>query len=444
MARDIDNDTPIENEQQLAAYLAEGCKDISQFRVGTEHEKFVYDTRTGNPVPYEGEHGIRSLLEGMQHLLGWQPIMEGKTLIGLADVTGGGAISLEPGGQFELSGAPLKTLHETSCEVRAHMAQVHQIAGPLGLDFFAQGTCPHWSREDIPVMPKGRYKIMSSYMPKVGTRGLDMMFRTCTVQANLDFASEADMARKMRVSIALQPLATALFANSPDLDGRPTGYLSTRSWIWLDTDNARSGMLPRVFEAGFGFESYVDWALDVPMYFVKRGAAYHDVAGLSFRDFLKGRLQGFENQRPTMADWINHLSTLFPEVRLKRYLEMRGADSGPIEMITALPAFWVGILYDPDNLQTLDHLLQPLTEQDRQQLREDVPAKGLETPMLGRSLREWGRDVVAMASLGLARRGFLDHAGCDESKYLEPLLRILDGQPLPGRFASLLHQEAAS
>src|SRR6202166_2681412 len=350
MARDQIDMTPIETRDELVAWLEAGCKPKAQFRVGTEHEKFAFTEKDHRPVPYAGKRGIRALLEGMQHLLGWDPIMDGDNIIGLFDVTGGGAISLEPGGQFELSGAPVETVHKTCSELMSHLAQVREVAKPLGIGFLGMGMTPNWTRADMPMMPKGRYKIMTNYMPKVGTLGLDMMYRTCTVQANLDFASEADMVKKLRVSLALQPVATALFANSPFTEGKPNGYLSFRSEIWRDTDTDRSGMLPWAFEAGMGFERWADYALDVPMYFVKHGERYVDVAGQSFRDLMAGKLPGMPGTRATISDWANHISTIFPEVRLKRYLEMRGSDSGPWRRLPSLTAFWVGLLYDEDSL----------------------------------------------------------------------------------------------
>src|SRR5437588_6898355 len=329
MARDQIDMTPIETREELVAWFEAGSKPKSQFRIGTEHEKFSFAIEDNKPVPYAGRRSIHALLEGMQHLLGWEPIMEGPNIIGLFDVTGGGAISLEPGGQFELSGAQLDSVHQTSSELMAHLAQVREVARPLRIGFLGLGMTPTWTRAQMPKMPKGRYKIMTAYMPKVGTLGLDMMYRTCTVQTNLDFASEADMVKKLRVSLALQPIATALFANSPFTEGKINGFVSFRSEIWRRTDADRSGMLPWPFEPGMGFERYVDYALDVPMYFVKRGERYIDVAGQSFRDLLQGRLPDLLGERATMSDWINHLSAIFPEVRLKRYLEMRGSDGGP-------------------------------------------------------------------------------------------------------------------
>src|SRR5712671_4543169 len=329
MARDQVDMTPIEARDELVAWFEAGIKPKEEFRIGTEHEKFAFTVEGHRPVPYQGRRSIRSLLEGMQHLLGWEPIIEDGNIIGLFDVTGGGAISLEPGGQFELSGAPVETVHQTQSELMAHLAQVREIATPLGIGFLGLGMTPSLSRAQIPMMPKGRYKIMTEYMPKVGRYGLDMMYRTCTVQTNLDFCSETDMVKKLRVSVALQPVATALFSNSPFTEGKPNGFLSFRSEIWRDTDNARSGMIPWAFEDGMGFERWVDFALDVPMYFVKRGDTYVDVAGSSFRDFFAGRNNSLPGERPTLSDWANHLSTIFPEVRLKRYLEMRGADGVP-------------------------------------------------------------------------------------------------------------------
>ncbi|MFS8038529.1 glutamate--cysteine ligase [Xanthobacter sp. AM11] len=421
MARDTLDATPISARDELVAWMEQGSKPERAFRIGTEHEKIPFTLSRHEPVPYEGQKGIRKLLEGMRHLLGWEPIMEGDTIIGLADVTGGGAISLEPGGQFELSGAPVSTIHETCAELNAHLAQVREVAEPLGIGFLGIGMSPKWSRTETPVMPKGRYKIMAGYMPKVGSYGLDMMFRTCTVQVNLDFSSEADMVKKMRVGLALQPVATALFANSPFTEGRPNGFLSFRSEIWRDTDNARSGMLPFAFEDGFGFERYVDYALDVPMYFVKRGDAYIDVSGSSFRDLLAGRHPLLPGETATLSDWVNHLSTIFPEVRLKRFLEMRGADAGPWAKLCALPAFWVGLLYDRQALDAAWELVKDWSAEDRQKLRDDVPRLALHAQIGGRSLREIARTTLALSSAGLKRRGFHDRLGRDETRFLEPL-----------------------
>jgi glutamate--cysteine ligase len=420
MARDQVDLTPIERRDELVAWLAQGIRPKSQFRIGTEHEKFGFTLEGHCPVPYDGPRGIRALLEGMEHLLGWEPIMEGPNIIGLYDVTGGGAISLEPGGQFELSGAQVETVHQTSRELMAHLAQVREVAQPLHIGFLGIGMAPSWSRADMPRMPKGRYKIMTAYMPKVGTLGLDMMYRTCTVQTNLDFSSEADMVKKLRVSLALQPVATALFANSPFTDGKPNGFLSFRSEIWRDTDNDRAGMLPWAFEPGMGFERWVDYALDVPMYFIKRDE-YIDVAGKSFRDLLAGKVPGMSGVRATISDWANHLSSIFPEVRLKRYLEMRGADSGSLPNLLALPALWVGVLYDDAALDAAWDLVKDWTAEERQKLRDDVPKLALAAKVHGRTVFELATDVVKLARAGLARRQRLDVSGQDETRYLEVL-----------------------
>src|ERR1700675_2142704 len=421
MARDQVDMTPIETRDELVAWFAAGAKPREKFRVGTEHEKFAFTLARHEPVPYEGPRSIRALLEGMQLLLGWDPIMEGPNIIGLSDVTGGGAISLEPGGQFELSGAPVATIHRTCSELMAHLAQLRQVAEPLGIGFLGLGMTPTWTRAEVPVMPKGRYRIMTAYMPKVGDHGLDMMYRTCTVQANLDYSSESDMVKKLRVSLALQPVATAMFANSPFTEGKPNGFLSFRSEIWRDTDPDRSGMLPWAFESGMGFERWVDYALDVPMYFVKRGEKYIEVAGQSFRDLLAGRLPGLPDERATISDWSNHISSIFPEVRLKRYLEMRGADGGPWRRLAALPAFWVGILYDDACLAAAWDIVKDWTSQERQTLRDEVPRLGFKATIRGRTLLDIARECVALARAGLSRRNRRDAGGANETRYLEPL-----------------------
>jgi glutamate--cysteine ligase len=421
MARDQVDMTPIETRKELVAWFEAGSKPKSQFRIGTEHEKFVFTVEGHRPVPYQGRPSIQALLEGMQYLLGWEPIVEDGNVIGLFDVTGGGAISLEPGGQFELSGAPVESVHQTSSELMAHLAQVKEVARPLGIGFLGLGMTPNWSRAEIPTMPKGRYRIMTAYMPKVGKYGLDMMYRTCTVQTNLDYSSEADMVKKLRVSLALQPVATAMFANSPFTEGKPNGFLSFRSEIWRDTDPDRSGMLPWAFEPGMGFERYVDYALSVPMYFVKRGDQYIDVAGQSFRDLMEGRLSAVPGERATISDWANHISTIFPEVRLKRYLEMRGADGGPWRRLPALPAYWAGILYDDDALDAAWDLVKSWTARERQKLRDDVPKLGFAATIAGRDVLQLAKATLALAQEGLARRRRLDANGYDESRYLQPI-----------------------
>src|SRR3954453_12861317 len=426
MARDVSDATPIGARDELVAWIAEGEKPREAWRLGTEHEKVPFYRSSHAPVPYEGETGIRALLDGLSAETGWDPILDRNNIIGLYDAAGGGAISLEPGGQFELSGAPLASIHETAGELDRHLAEVKRVGEPMDLGFLTLGMSPKWSRAETPLMPKRRYDIMRNYMPKVGSRGLDMMFRTATVQVNLDFGSEADMVKKLRVSLALQPVATALFANSPFTEGRPNGFLSMRSEIWRDTDNDRAGMLPRAFDDGFGYEAYVDWALDVPMYFVKRGETYHDVAGASFRDLLAGRLAGMPGERATLSDWANHLSTLFPEVRLKRFLEMRGADVGPPAMIAALPAFWAGLLYGEGALDAAWDLVKGWSNADRERLRADVPRLGLSATVASRPLRAVAREVLALARAGLDRRADRDDAGRDETGFLDPLDAIAE------------------
>src|SRR5579862_6905309 len=426
MARDQVDLTPIERRDELVAWIAQGVRPKSQFRIGTEHEKFAFTLEGHRPVPYEGTRGIRALLEGMQNLLGWEPIMEGPNVIGLYDVTGGGAISLEPGGQFELSGAQFETVHQTARELTAHLAQVCEVAQPLRIGFLGIGMTPDWARADMPRMPKGRYRIMTAYMPKVGKLGLDMMYRTCTVQANLDFSSEADMVKKLRVALALQPVTTAMFANSPFTEGKPNGFLSFRSEIWRDTDPDRSGMLPWAFEAGMGYERWVDYALDVPMYFVKRGDSYIDVAGKSFRDLLAGKLAELPGERATISDWANHLSTIFPEVRLKRYLEVRGADGGPWRRLPSLSAYWVGLFYDEACLDAAWDIVKDWTAAERQALRDDVPRLGFKATIQGRDVLSLARETLALARAGLARRKRLDPYGADETRYLKPLDELVD------------------
>ena len=433
MARDVVDSEVVESRDALVAWLEAGCKPAASFRIGTEHEKIPFYRADHSPVPYGGDKGIRALLEGMRKRLGWDGIEDGGNLIGLYDPNGGGAISLEPGGQFELSGAPLDDAHATADELDRHLTVARSVAEPLGIGFLALGMSPEWSLAETPIMPKHRYAIMARYMPKVGTRGLDMMFRTATVQVNLDFMSEKDMVAKMRVGLALQPAITALFANSPFTDRKLNGLLSARSEIWRHTDAARTGMLSFVFEPGMGFERYVDYALDVPLYFLKRGENYQDVAGASFRDLLAGRLKEAPGERATIADWANHLSTIFPEVRLKRYLEMRGADVGPPERIVALAALMAGLYYDPDALGSAEALIEGWSAEDRQKLRDDAPLLGLAAEVRGRDLRSVALDMLAISRSGLKRRARLNARGEDETILLHPLEAIADSGREPAR-----------
>ena len=414
-------DAPVENKRQLVDYLASGCAPRADWRIGTEHEKFMFDAATLRPLAYEGSPGIAGLLEGLTRF-GWTPVKERGKTIALAQNQA--SITLEPGGQFELSGAPLTSLHETADELRTHMEQVKTVAGEIGAGALGLGFIPQWRRDDMAWMPKGRYAVMRAYMPTKGDLGLDMMTRTSTVQVNLDFESEADMVRKFRISLALQPIATALFANSPFREGRDSGFLSLRSQVWSDTDPDRCGMLPFVFEEGFGFERYVDYLLDVPMYFVYRDGQYIDVAGHSFRDFMAGRLAGLEGELPRESDWTDHMTTAFPEVRLKKYLEMRGADSGPLDMLAALPALWVGLLYDPAAEAAAADLIADWTVAEMADLRTEVPRTGLKTPFRGGTVGDLAGQVLTIAHQGLVARAMRDAAGADESVYLAPLEAI--------------------
>ncbi|WP_265516591.1 glutamate--cysteine ligase [Nitratireductor luteus] len=426
MARDTTDDQPIEKIDELVSYIAAGCKPGEAWRIGTEHEKFPFYVDGNRPVPYEGERGIKALLEGMRRTLGWDPIEDAGHIIGLVEPTGQGAISLEPGGQFELSGAALETLHQTCREGNAHLAQLREMAEPLGIRFLGLGGSPKWRLSETPKMPKSRYDIMTAYMPKVGAHGLDMMYRTCTIQVNLDFSSEADMRRKMQVSSRLQPLSTALFANSPFTDGGLNGFQSWRGEIWRDTDNQRSGQLPFVFSSDFGFADYVEWALDVPMYFVIREGRYHDCTHVTFRQFMKGALRKeLPSGMPTMGDWANHLSTLFPDVRLKRFLEMRGADGGPWRRICALPAFWVGLLYDSEALDAAEELTKGWSFEEVIAMRDAVPVEALSASFRNHELRETAREVLAIARLGLKNRARFNREGFDETGFLNPLDEVV-------------------
>ncbi|WP_339692863.1 glutamate--cysteine ligase [uncultured Parasphingorhabdus sp.] len=417
------NDPVIENIEQLISPMAEGEKPKDRWRIGTEHEKFVYSTTDHHAPSYDEPGGIRDLLHAMQEF-GWKPVEEGGKVIAMSGSDG--AISLEPAGQLELSGAPLENLHETCNETGRHLQQVKAIGEKTGTGFLGMGMWPDKTRAELPIMPKGRYKIMLDHMPRVGNLGLDMMLRTCTIQVNLDYASEADMAQKFRVGLALQPLATALFANSPFTEGKPNGYQSFRSHIWSDTDPHRTGMLPFVFEEGFGYERYAEYMLDVPMYFVFRDGKYIDAAGLSFRDFLKGNLSVLPGEKPTMSDWTDHLSTAFPEVRLKSFLEMRGADGGPWNRICALPAFWVGLLYDQTALDAAWDRVKGWTMEEREALRNGVPKLGLDTPIPnGQTLKDLAAEILDISSAGLTARNRLNTSGDNESGFLDPLREVV-------------------
>jgi glutamate--cysteine ligase len=417
-------DSPrIESRDDLLSVFSGGEKPPERWRIGTEHEKFVYRCDDHRAPSWEEEGGIRDLLLGLTEF-GWEPVLENGNVIALTGPDG--TISLEPAGQFELSGAPLENLHQTCSEAARHLEQCKAIGDRLGLGFLGLGMWPDKTRGELPVMPKGRYAIMLRYMPAVGSLGLDMMLRTCTIQVNLDYSSEADMVKKFRVGLALQPVATALFANSPLTESRPNGFKSFRSHIWEDTDPDRTGMLPFVFEDGFGYERYCDYMLDVPMYFVFRSGQYIDVAGRSFRDFLDGNLPELPGEKPTITDWTDHLSTAFPEVRLKSFLEMRGADGGRWSRICGLPAFWVGLLYDDQALDAAWDLVKHWSIEERETLRHGVPKLALDavTPD-GRSMRDFAGDVLDIAAAGLTRRARLNSAGDNEGGFLDPLREVV-------------------
>jgi len=416
-------ETPITDRRALVEYLASGARPSADWRIGTEHEKFGFRLDDLRPPTFDGERGIEALLTGLTRF-DWAPVQEhGRTI---ALLRNGASVTLEPAGQLELSGAPLETIHGTCCEVDKHLREVRTVADELGLGFLGMGFQPKWRRDEMPWMPKGRYAIMRDYMPKRGNLGLDMMTRTCTVQVNLDFASEADMVKKFRVSLALQPIATALFADSPFKEGKPNGYLSYRSHIWTDTDPDRTGMLDFVFEDGFGFERYVDYLLDVPMYFSYRGDEYVDLSGKSFKDFMAGRLDALPGALPTLRDWSDHMTTAFPEVRLKKYLEMRGADGGPWNRLCALPAFWVGLLYDDAALDAAWDLVKDFSLAERNALRDGVPKHAIKLPFRKGTVRDLADEALKIAAHGLQRRARTNRHGADESIFLTPLIDIVE------------------
>ncbi len=428
---------PITSKAQLVEYFSSGSKPKSAWRIGTEHEKFVFDTKTLKPIPYEGPNGIGAILSGLTRF-GWEAIEENGKIIALTK--DGCSVSLEPGGQFELSGAPVESIHQTCAEVGNHLSQVKAIGAELGVGFLGMGFQPKWSRNETQWMPRTRYQIMRDYMPKVGSLGIDMMTRTCTVQVNLDFSDEADMVKKLRVSLALQPVATALFADSPFIEGKPSGFKSYRAQIWTDTDAGRTGMLDFVFEDGFGYERYVDYLLDVPMYFSYRDGEYIDLAGKSFRKFLAGDLAELPGAKPTLRDWADHMTTAFPEVRMKKFLEMRGADGGPWNRLCALPAFWVGLLYDQTALDAAWDLVKDFTRAERHALRDGVPRHALKLPFRTGTVRELATEAVKIAVQGLQRRAIANSHGADESIFLDTLLQIVDANQTPAeRKLELFH-----
>ena len=422
---------PIERHEQLVEYLADGCKPKDQWRIGTEHEKFGYCKDTLLPLPYEGPRSIRVMLEGLRDRHNWAPVKEGDYLIGLEK--DGANISLEPGGQLELSGAPVETIHETCDEVNTHLREVREVADEIGVGFIGLGAAPEWTHEQMDLMPKGRYRLMNDYMGRVGTMGRVMMRRTCTVQVNLDFGSEADMIKKMRVAIALQPVATALFANSPFFEGKPNGYKSLRSKVWRELDASRTGTLPFVFDDDFGFERWVEYALDVPMYFVYRDGKYIDALGQSFRDFMKGKLPALPGETPTLCDWADHLTTAFPEARMKKFIEMRGADGGPWRRLCALPAFWVGLTYDQDALDGAWDLVKDWTPAQHDALRVAASVDGLQAKVTGINMHDIARETVALSEQGLKARARPGAGGMvpDETHFLNALKESVETGKVP-------------
>jgi len=431
---------PIDRPEALAEYLESGCKPREDWRIGTEHEKFGYCRDTHLPLPYEGPRSILAILEGLRDRFGWAPVEEAGKLIGLEK--DGANVSLEPGGQLELSGAPLRSIHETCDEVNAHLRDVRSVADEIGAGFIGLGAAPEWRHEQMPMMPKGRYRLMTEYMTRVGTHGLAMMYRTCTVQVNLDFSSEADMVQKLRVALALQPVATALFASSPFFEGKPNGHKSWRSRIWRDLDPARTGMLPFVFEEGFGFERWADYALDVPMYFVYRDGTYLDARGQSFRDFIEGRLPALPGEKPTLSDWADHLTTIFPEARMKKFIEMRGADGGPWRRLCALPALWVGLLYDQSALDAAWDLARAWDAETREALRVAASVDGLAADTHGVKMIELAREVLDIAEAGLRARAMPGAGGLipDETHFLDALRESVEsGQTLADELLARYH-----
>ncbi|PWE32295.1 glutamate--cysteine ligase [Maritimibacter sp. 55A14] len=422
---------PIENKAQLAEYLADGCKPKSDWRIGTEHEKFGYCRDTRKPLPYDGPRSIRAMLEGLRDRFGWSAIEEAGNIIGLEK--DGANVSLEPGGQLELSGAPLETIHETCDEVNEHLREVRSVAEDIGAGFIGLGAAPEWTHDQMPMMPKGRYRLMTDYMGRVGTHGTQMMYRTCTVQVNLDFGSEADMVQKLRVALALQSVATALFANSPFFEGKLNGHKSWRSRVWRDLDADRTGMLPFVFEDGFGFEAWVEYALDVPMYFVYRDGVYIDALGQSFRDFMAGKLPALPGETPTLSDWADHLTTIFPEARLKKFIEMRGADGGPWRRLCALPALWVGLMYDQGALDAAWDLVKGWDAETREALRVAASVDGLQAEAGGVKMHALAREVVGIAEAGLAARARPGAGGLipDETHFLNALKESIESGRVP-------------
>ena len=415
-------------KNDLIDWFVSGEKPREDWKIGTEHEKFVFHEDSFKRVGYFGKSGISELLNKLAEKNKWEKILENNNTIALRDHTGA-SISLEPGGQLELSGKPLENLHQTCKETGLHLKMMKDVMSELGLSMIGLGYDPKWSRSDQNWMPKGRYEIMKNYMPKVGNLGLDMMLRTCTIQVNLDYFSEQDMVQKFQISLALQSVATALFANSPFIEGQASGYLSSRAMVWTDTDPDRTGVPGIVFDPNFGYEAWLNYILQVPMYFIYREGKYIDVSGQSFKDFMDGKLIGFEGQYPTIKDWEDHITVAFPEVRLKQYLEMRGADGGPWNIICALPALWVGLLYDDQSQSEAFDLAKPLMDVGMLEEGRISAAKlGLGGKIGENSIEYLATEMLKISSSGLSRRNKLDKKGIDERQFLDPLFHILQNK----------------
>ncbi len=418
---------PVESVEELVAHLRSGEKPRERWRVGTEHEKIGLYEDTHAPVPYEGERGIGALLRRVAAEDGWNPLVEGPHVIGLEKA--GASITLEPGGQMELSGAPLRTIHETCDEFHAHLSLMKRVCEPMRIVFLGLGIHPLHGVERIPVMPKARYRIMRRYLPTRGSLALEMMFATATVQANFDYSDEADMVAKMRAALGVSPIVSALFANSSVSEGKANGFITRRLHIWTHTDPDRCGMLPFAFEQGFGYREYVEWALDVPMFFIVRNGAYQPAHETTFRRFLQ---QGFRGERPTLADFDRHLTTLFPDVRLKRIIEVRGADAVPPGLTCSLPALWKGLLYDPEALKQAAALVSGYDAETREAARSDVARRGLSARYGGEPVLELARQLAAISREGLARLAHAGRRDRDETGFLDPVFAQLELAASPG------------
>jgi glutamate--cysteine ligase len=428
-ARSVTNlDAPVASVEELVDFLRRWEKPRDRWRVGTEHEKIGLYEADHAPVPYETERGIGTLLERIAEVDGWGRITEGPNVIALEK--DGASITLEPGGQFELSGAPLRTIHETCDEFHRHLDLMKRVSEPLGIVWLGLGMHPIHGVDRIPRMPKERYAIMQSYLPKRGALALDMMFTTATVQANYDFADEADMVAKMRAAMGLTPIVSAMFANSSLSGGKANGFVSRRLHVWQQVDPDRCGLLPLVFEPDFGYRRYVEWALDVPMFFVVRDGEHRPAKGMRFRTFLR---EGGAGTRATLSDFDRHLTTLFPDVRLKHIIEVRGADAVPPGLTCSLPALWKGLLYDDEALAAAWHLVRHSSQEEREVAREDAARRGLGASFAGRSMLDLARELTAIAREGLRR---IRHAGRrdpDETPFLDPILDQLESGASPGQ-----------